>query len=74
MKFLFLTPRLHNNYHGILEVILRNGNSVEAGVLYALPTERHDIIKPQILGYSKLFNSYCRLFDKSSNTHTKIYF
>lgn len=62
MKFLFLTPRLHNNYYEFIKTLLAHDERVQVGVLYALSTERYELVQPVILGYSRLFHWIKRCF------------
>ncbi len=62
---------MHNNYHDIIEVILKHNHEVEIFTLYKLHTERYDVVEPHVLGFSKFFNLYAKIFNKSSKTNLK---
>ena len=71
MRFLFLMPRLHNNYYESLKELRAHDHEVQAAVLYVLPTERHDLIQPIVLGYSRLFRGIKRLVHRGTTSLLK---
>ncbi len=71
MHFLFLTPRLHNNYQADLKALVDHGHQATVGVLYTLPTERYDIVQPVVLGYALSFLWLKRLFQRKTRSVLK---
>ena len=55
MKILFLAPRFHNIYYYRIKSLIEHNNKVEFLSLRKVFPERHDIVVPKVLGYSKLF-------------------
>ncbi len=64
-------PRLHNNYYESLKELRAHDHEVQAAVLYTLPTERHDVVEPIVLGYSSLYRLIKRLFHRETTSLLK---
>ncbi len=55
MKFLFIAPRFHTNFQYQVRALINSGHYVDFLSLCSFSNEDFSIIKPKILGYSKLF-------------------
>lgn len=64
-------PRLHNNYYESLKELRAHDHEVQAAVLYTLPTERHDLVQPIVLGYSGLFRLIKRFVHRETSSLLK---
>ena len=71
MKFLFLAPRYHPNYYYRIKSLINHNHKVVFLSLYELPPERHDILKPEILGWSKIFLFLNKFFNKHKRNKLK---
>ncbi len=55
MRFTFVAPRFHTNFYYLTKVLIDHGHEVRFLSLYQGGSENHDLVRPQILGYSPLF-------------------
>lgn len=55
MKILYIAPRFHTNQVPIIRGLIREGHEVKFISHYAGAVENYEDIKPQVLGYSSLF-------------------
>lgn len=62
MKFLYIAPRYHTNQIPIMKGLVKGGHEVRFLSHYAGKVEDYSIIKPEIVGYSMLFNAWNYLY------------
>ncbi|HUT22282.1 MAG TPA: glycosyltransferase family 4 protein [Candidatus Bipolaricaulota bacterium] len=71
MKYLIIAPRYHINLHDRILALKNAGHFVDLIVQYKGKSEKYDLIDPEIIGYSRVYLFFEKIFSKFKKTYLK---